>query len=115
LIAYSHKPPLKKIDTYIKNKLTILIIKLHGQEKCIVCVFDWFFYCNNDVRPRLFKVCSTVSWLGALRTWTFGGGTGIARNTFVKWVVGICTGRGGGASRMTIGACSCGGGGWMRT
>jgi len=27
----------------------------------------------------------------------------------------MCFGRGGGASRMTIGACSAGGGGWIRT
>jgi len=72
-------------------------------------------YRTNDERPNLFKVCSTAAWLGALRTWTFGGGTGTAGNTLVKWVVGTCRGRGGGASRMTIGPCSRGGGGWIRT
>jgi len=80
-----------------------------------LCFVDGI-YCNIcDVRPKPFKVCSSVAWLGALRTWTRGGGTGIAGNTFVKWVVGICCGRGGGASRMTRGACCCGGGGWIRT
>jgi len=76
---------------------------------------DWFAHRNSDVRPKSFKVCSTVAWLGAFRTWTFGGGTGTAGNTFVKWVVGIRFGRGGGASRITIGACFGGGGGWIRT
>jgi hypothetical protein len=50
-----------------------------------------------------------------LRIWTFGGGTGTGGNIFVTCVVGICFGRGGGASRMTSGACSGGGGGWIRT
>lgn len=44
-------------------------------------------YCNIDVRPNSFKVLSTVAWLGALRIWTFGGGTGIAGNTLVKCVI----------------------------
>jgi len=72
-------------------------------------------YRINDVRPKSFKVLSTVAWLGALRIWTRGGRTGTAGRTLVKWVVGICCGRGGGASRMTNGACSGGGGGWIRT
>jgi len=78
-------------------------------------MFDKYFYSNSDVRPRSFKVFSTIAWSGALRIWTFGGGIGTAGNSFVKWVVGICFGRGGGASRMTIGACCGGGGGWIRT
>lgn len=63
----------------------------------------------------LFKVLSTVAWSGALRTCTWGGGTGTGGNTLVNKVGGICLGRGGGASRITNGACSGGGGGCMRT
>ncbi len=44
-------------------------------------------YCNTDVRPKPFNVRSSVAASGALRTWTFGGGTGIAANIFVTWVV----------------------------
>jgi len=62
----------------------------------------------------LFNVLSTVARSGALRTCTFGGGAGIGGNSLVTTVVGICCGRGGGASRMTIGAWSRGGGGCMR-
>jgi len=72
-------------------------------------------YCTNDVRPKFCSVLSTVAWLGALRTCTFGGGAGVGGNTLVNIVVGTCRGRGGGASRMTSGACSGGGGGWIRT
>jgi len=50
-----------------------------------------------------------------LRICTFGGGIGTAGNTLVNKVVGTFCGRGGGASRMTNGACSGGGGGCMRT
>jgi len=69
----------------------------------------------NDERPKSFNVLSTVAWSGALRTCTFGGGTGTAGNTLVNKVAGIRFGRGGGCSRMTNGPCSRGGGGCIRT
>lgn len=46
---------------------------------------NYSVYC--DVRPKLFNVLSTVSWSGALRTCTRGGGMGIAGNTLVNTVV----------------------------
>jgi len=113
-INWLHTRTNHRYERLIHEKNTINYT--HNREKCIVFFYvGSFIYCNSDVRPTSFKAFSSAAWSGALRTWTFGGGTGTAGNSFVKWVVGICFGRGGGASRMTIGARSRGGGGWIRT
>lgn len=68
--------------------------KINRHKKSIgidVLIADFFLpTVYLDVKPKFLNVRSTVSWSGALRTCTFGGGTGIGGKTLVKTVAGIC-------------------------